>query len=72
VANNRDLERRVETRKLKVAAGATLLNILLKYKKNEFFIFLGNEEKRRARERANGVGIEKACYEKERRASLYY
>jgi hypothetical protein len=72
VANNRDLERRVETRKLKVAAGATLLNILLKYKINESFIFLGNEEKRRARERENGVGIEKACYEKERRASLYY
>jgi hypothetical protein len=42
VANNRDLERRVETRKLRVAAGATLLHLL----KHESFIFLGNEEKR--------------------------
>jgi hypothetical protein len=28
-------------------------------------IFLGNEKKRRARERENDVGIEKACYEKD-------
>jgi hypothetical protein len=69
VANNRDLERRVETRKLRVAAGATLLNILLL--KNECFIFLGNEEKRRARERENDVGNEKAYYEKERRSCDY-
>jgi hypothetical protein len=71
VANNRDLERRVETRKLKVAAGATLLNILLKYEKMNL-LFSWRMRKRRARERENGVGIEKACYEKERRASLYY
>jgi hypothetical protein len=49
VANNRDLERRVETRKLKVAAGATLLNILSKYKKKMNLLFSWGMRKRESK-----------------------
>jgi hypothetical protein len=51
VANNRDLERRVETRKLRVAAGATLLNIFFIKKMNPLFSWgmrkKGKQEKER-------------------------